>query len=147
MKTSPHFKTTIQAYLEKRAAEDELFAVTYAKEGKNIDDCITYILNTVKESGINGFDDSEVYSMAVHYYDEDDIEIGKAMDMEVIVNHKVKLTEKEIQKAKDDAMEAIKREQIIKMKKKSTPTPAPVKTPENNTSPKVKEEAVQGSLF
>ena len=42
MKATDHFKRTIQAYLDNRAAEDELFAVSYRKEGKNIDDCITY---------------------------------------------------------------------------------------------------------
>ena len=77
MKTTDHFKRTIQAYLEQRAAEDKLFAVAYRKEGKNIDDCVTYILNEVQRSGCNGFTDGEVYSMAVHYYDEDDIEVGK----------------------------------------------------------------------
>ena len=68
MKTTAHFKRTIQAYLEQRAAEDKLFAVTYRKEGKNIDDCVIYILNEVQRSGCNGFNDGEIYSMAVHYY-------------------------------------------------------------------------------
>ena len=32
MKATDHFKRTIQAYLDNRAAEDELFAVSYRKE-------------------------------------------------------------------------------------------------------------------
>ena len=32
-----HFKRTIQAYLDNRVAEDELFAANYLKEGKNND--------------------------------------------------------------------------------------------------------------
>ncbi|MBP9481471.1 MAG: hypothetical protein KBF15_08460, partial [Parabacteroides sp.] len=40
----------------------------YSKPEKNIDDCVTYILNEVKKSGCNGFADDEIYSMAVHYY-------------------------------------------------------------------------------
>ncbi len=68
MKSTDHFKRTIQAYLEQRASEDRLFAEAYRKDGKNIDDCVTYMLNTVKASGCNGFTDGEVYSMAVHYY-------------------------------------------------------------------------------
>lgn len=68
MDTTPHFKRTIQAYLAQRAMEDELFAVTYKKANKNINDCCTYILNEVRKSGCNGFTDGEVYSMAVHYY-------------------------------------------------------------------------------
>ena len=44
MKGTTNFKATIQAYLEERARTDELFAVSYAKEYKDIDNCITYIL-------------------------------------------------------------------------------------------------------
>ena len=51
MNTTAHFKRTIQAYLEQRAAEDRLFAEAYRKDGKNIDDCITYILNSVRQAG------------------------------------------------------------------------------------------------
>ena len=40
-----------------------------AKEHKNLDDCITFILNYVQQSGCNGFTDAEIYSLAVHYYD------------------------------------------------------------------------------
>ena len=36
MKSTDKFKKTIQEYLEQRAKEDELFAVAYAKKGKNI---------------------------------------------------------------------------------------------------------------
>ena len=57
MNSTAHFKRTIQAYLEQRASEDKLFAVAYRKEGKNIDDCVTYILNEVQRSGCNGFTD------------------------------------------------------------------------------------------
>lgn len=76
MKTSDAFKNTIQSYLEGRAATDELFAISFAKEDKTIDNCINYILTTVQKSGCNGFTDDEVFGMAVHYYDEDQIEVG-----------------------------------------------------------------------
>ena len=55
MKTTDHFKRTIQMYLEQRAAEDALFAKNYRNPAKNIDDCVTYILNYVQKSGCNGF--------------------------------------------------------------------------------------------
>jgi len=71
MKSTEHFKNTIKAYLDKRANEDELFAISYAKGNKNLDDCVTFILNEVKKSGCNGFADDEIYSMAVHYFDEE----------------------------------------------------------------------------
>ena len=68
MKASNHFKNTIKTYLEQRAETDVLFSFQYSKPEKNIDDCVTYILNKVKKSGCNGFADDEIYSMAVHYY-------------------------------------------------------------------------------
>jgi len=67
-KATDYFKATIQNYLEQRAQTDELFAPVFANPKKSIDDCVAYILNTVQKSGINGFTDDEVYSMALHYY-------------------------------------------------------------------------------
>ena len=61
MKTTDHFKRTIQMYLEQRATEDALFAKNYRNPAKNIDDCVTYILNYVQKSGCNGFTDGEIY--------------------------------------------------------------------------------------
>ena len=77
MKGTEHFKRTIQMYLEQRAAEDTLFARNYRNPAKNIDDCVTYILNYVQRSGCNGFTDGEIFGQAVHYYDENEIEVGK----------------------------------------------------------------------
>lgn len=115
MNTTAHFKRTIQTYLEQRAAEDILFAETYRKEGKNIDDCITYILNSVKASGCNGFTDGEIYSMAVHYYDEDDIEVGNPISCQVCVNHIVELTEEEKAEARRRAVEQYTQAELRKM--------------------------------
>lgn len=61
MKGTEHFKRTIQMYLEQRAAEDTLFAKNYRNPAKNIDDCVTYILNYVQRSGCNGFTDGEIF--------------------------------------------------------------------------------------
>ena len=77
MKASIHFQKEIQSYLEQRAEYDELFARSYRNPLKNIEDCVTYILNYVQKSGCAGFSDDEIYGQAVHYYDEADIEIGK----------------------------------------------------------------------
>lgn len=52
-KATEYFKRTIQQYLEQRAQEDELFRPRYANPQKNIDDCITFILNYVQKSGCN----------------------------------------------------------------------------------------------
>jgi hypothetical protein len=65
MKLTEIFKRTILMYPEQRAANGELFAVTYRRPQKNIDDCMTWIINTVHKSDCNGFADDEIYSMAV----------------------------------------------------------------------------------
>ena len=51
MKGTDHFKRTIQMYLEQRAEEDTLFAKKYRNPAKNIDECVTHILNYVQKSG------------------------------------------------------------------------------------------------
>jgi len=89
------------------AADDELFAVSFNKPQKNIDDCITYILNAVKKSGVNGYNDDEVYAMAAHYYDEDDIDVGNPVQCRVVVNHTPELTPEEIEQAKKQALDKV----------------------------------------
>jgi hypothetical protein len=126
MKGTELFKAAIQNYLEYRAMTDDLFAPRYANPAKNIDDCITYILNEVQKSGMNGFDDDEIYSMAMHYYDEDDIEIGKPISCKVMVNHHVELTEEEKQNARRKAIEQYQQMELNKLqsrvKQKSSAT-------------------------
>lgn len=116
MKGTEHFKKTIQAFLEQRAAEDELFAVNYRNPAKNIDDCITYILNYVQKSGCNGFSDEEIFGQVIHFYDEANIEVGKPIDCKVVVNHHVELTEEEKAQARRDAIKRAEDEAYAKLK-------------------------------
>ena len=43
MKGTEHFKQTIKEYLDGKARTDELFAVSYAKENKNLDGWECYV--------------------------------------------------------------------------------------------------------
>ena len=43
----------------------------------------TYILNQVKKSGCCGFSDDEIFGMALHYYQEDNIEVGSPLKCNV----------------------------------------------------------------
>ena len=115
MKGTDHFKRTIQMYLEQRAAEDELFTKNYRNPAKNIDDCITYILNYVQRSGCNGFSDGEIYGQAVHYYDENEIEVGKPIQCQIAVNHVVELTAEEKAEARQRAIRQYQDEELRKM--------------------------------
>ena len=134
-KATDYYKQTIQSYLQRRAQEDELFAPRYANPKKNIDDCITFILNYVKQSGCNGFADDEIYSLAMHYYDEDDIDIGKPLtNCKVVVNHTIVLTEEEKAEARRQAMQKATDEAYRKITQGKNKT-------------KKAETATQSSLF
>ena len=76
--------------------------------------------------------------MAVHYYDEDDIEVGKAISCQVAVNHIVELlTEEEKAEARQEAIKQYQREELAKLQSRN----ARVKKTENATT------QVQPSLF
>ena len=146
MKGTEHFTRTIAEYLNQRAMTDPLFAPNLMKPNKNIDECITYILNEVQKSGCNGFDDDDellrawlekIFSMAVHYYDEDDIEVGKAISCQVTVNHIVELTEEEKAEARQEAIKQYQREELAKIQSRN----ARMKKTENAAT------QVQPSLF
>ena len=94
------FKTAIQNYLEYRAATDELFAPLFANPNKSIDECCKYIIYEVHKSGMNGFDDDEIFGMAVHYYDENEIEVGNPPQCRIISNVHTDLTEEEKKEAR-----------------------------------------------
>lgn len=135
MKGTEHFTRTIAEYLNQRAMADPLFAPNLQKPNKNIEECITYILNEVQKSGCNGFDDDEIYSMAVHYYDEDNIEIGKPINCQVAVNHVVELTEEEKAEARQEAIKQYQREELAKIQKRNErPKKVQPQAPQQQTS-------------
>lgn len=131
------FNKTIKAYLEERAENDALFAVKFANPSKSVEDCVTYILNSVQKSGCNGFEDDEIFRMATHYYDEEEIEVGKPINCQVVVNHTVELTEEEKEQARQDAIAKLRDEEMAKMRKPIQPK----KTTDNRT------QVEQPSLF
>ena len=124
MKGTEHFKKTIQMYLEQRAAEDELFAERYRNPNKDMDGCVTYILNWVKNSGCNGFSDGEIYGQALHFWDEDEIEVGEPIDCHVVVNHAVPLSEEEKEEARRKAVERYQNEVYQRLKERNKPKAA-----------------------
>ncbi|KGF40592.1 PcfK-like protein [Prevotella bivia DNF00320] len=137
MKGTEHFTRAIAEYLNNRAATDPLFAPNLMKPNKNIEECIAYIVSEVQKSGCNGFNDDEIYSMAVHYYDEDDIKMDNSIAYQVAVNHVVELTEEEKALARQEAIRQYQREELAKIQSRN----ARVKKTENAAT------QVQPSLF
>ena len=109
-----------------------MFADCFCNPNKNIGDCINYILNQVQNSGLQGFDDDEIYSLAVHYYVEEDIKPGIPVQCQVIVNHQVQLTEEEIAEQRQRAKEEVFRKETTRLRNtgRITPAPKPVKEEE-----------------
>lgn len=138
MQVSNNFKEVINAHLKKVAQSDLLFSKTLAKPNKNINDCVTYILNEVKKSGCNGFADDEIFNMAIHYYDEDKIDIGKPISGKVVVNHSLPPDPKP---SKPEVSKSIQPEAI-----KTQPKPQPKPKAKKNKS-KSTAETFQHSLF
>lgn len=79
------FEKAIKTYLDNRAASDQLFAIKYANEKKSIEECCSYIIGEVKKSGREGFAHDEIYGMAVHYYDEDNITVSCKNNCKVVI--------------------------------------------------------------
>ena len=111
-------------YLEQRAEEDTLFAKKYRNPAKNIDECVTHILNHVQKSGCNGFTDGEIFGQAIHYYEENEIEVGKPINCQVVVNHVVELTEEEKAEARQNAVRRYQEEELRKLQNRHKPRTA-----------------------
>ena len=101
-----------------------LFAKNYRNPAKNIDECVTYILNYVKKSGCNGFTDGEIFGQAVHFYDENEIEVGKPMNCQAVVNHVVELTAEEKAEARQNAVRRYQEEELRKLQNHHKPRTA-----------------------
>ena len=138
MSGTEQFTRTIAEYLNLRAATDPLFAPNLAKPHKNIEDCITYILKQVQQSGCNGFEDDEIYSMAIHYYDEDNLEVGSPVACHVVVDHTIVLTEEEKAEARKQAIQQYQAQELRRLQE-----PKRVKSKASTDS----EQVPQPSLF
>ena len=90
----------------------------------------------MQKSGCNGFTDAEVYGMAIHFYEEKEIEVGNPINCKVVVNHTVELTEEEKEEARQEAIAKLRDEQVAKMRR-----PTAKKATEN------KPQVEQPSLF
>ena len=125
-KQSERFEAVIRQFLIKQGEKDPAF-LKHCREvsktqNKNTADCCTYIINQVKQSGKFGFADEEIYSMAMHYWDEDKIEVGTRPQCQIVLNHEAQLSDEEIAECKQEVRERIIRQQMEVMRPKSTPS-------------------------
>lgn len=118
------FEEAIKTHLEQRAKEDSLFAVSFAKPNKSITECCSYILGEARKRGnAVAVSDEEVYGMAVHYYDEDDIKVAKmpaSVKASVSTSKPVELSDKDKEEARLAALKRLEEEQYALLKKRPT---------------------------
>ena len=135
MKGSKAFMDIIKAYLDEFAKTDEVFAEKYQnRTDKSIEDCCSFIASQVQKMGVCGLDDNEVFGLAIHYFDEDNLHFDK-IQYDVVCNHAIELTEEEKTEAKAEALRQYQQkmyDEYLKKssKKKESDPSAPTKTPE-----------------
>ena len=81
------FKNIIKAHLDKMAQQDFAFAERYKLESKSLDKCIQYIKSQAQKQAKQGFaaiEDDVVYGWAVHYYQEDNVEVNEKVKAKVV---------------------------------------------------------------
>lgn len=128
-------KERIKSYLEERAKSDEVLAEKMKDESKSIDKCMEFICSEVKKMAGNGdvcLDDDTVYGLAVHYYDEKNVEYEKT-DATVVFAGTITEEEKAAiqEEAKRKALERLTEEQV---KAYTAKKPAPKKDKEQSST-------------
>lgn len=119
-KFTRHFQECISQWLEKEKANDETFASRVNKSKKTVKGCCNYILAAVKESQKTGFTDEEVYGMARHFFDEDDIkDPGDQGVARIVFPEHTDLSASQIAECKRKAQERYEKELRDEAKKKA----------------------------
>lgn len=91
------FEAAIKTFLDNLASEDKAFAETYRKPNKSISECCKYIIQEVdknrKGAKAVACSDEEVFGLAIHYYDEDDIKVNDKINVDVVAPSKSSVKE------------------------------------------------------
>lgn len=147
-KEQMHVKDVIKAYLDGRAKNDEQFAQSYAKTNKNIDECFDYVIGEVRKRGNAVYmTDAEVFGLAVHYYDEDDIKINRLPEGTKLSASApaVELSEEDKAKAYEQAVNEYRQQCIGRMK--AAEKEKARKLAERRKAEREKSHTLQPSLF
>jgi len=126
MTYSKLFLEEIKNHIE--SIDDPVFVQKTKNPDKSIEKCVAYILATVQKSEISGWADDEIFGMARHYFDEDNIDDMEHSSCRIVINREVHLTEQEIADAKKKAIDSVFADQ----KRKMTAPPKPKSNPSAN---------------
>lgn len=127
MKATKDFIEVIQSYLEGEAGKDEQFRIKWESSEKTAEQACNYIMSEVSKSKRNGWADAEIYGMAKHFIDEDELKDPGTENgvRRIVVNKSIDLSEEEKKRAKEEAkaaylkqLEIEEKERIAKEKEK-----------------------------
>lgn len=107
-----YFEQRIERWLESEMAKDEEFAESVrSKPEKTVHGACNYVLEQVRKSGQAGWDDSEVYGMVRHFFDEDELkDPGEQRVQRIVVPGHIDLTDEQKAEAMEKAQEQYLRE-------------------------------------
>ena len=120
MKSTEKFKEHIENFLINYADNDNLFKARMNNPKKSVEKCCEYIISEVKKSGRTAFADEEIYGMAVHYYDEENITYKKVSCGNIVGPYE--LTEQEKADAREKAIKQYQDDLVNQMKNPAKPT-------------------------
>lgn len=134
LKDMEAFKAHIQSYIDHRVATDELFAETYRKSERTIDDCINWLLNWVKATGSQIIAKEEIYSQVVHFYDEN-LDPGEKINAHVVCATRTELTEEDKRQAYQEALQKYQQSELEKIRSQANKPKAKPKAKAVETQP------------
>lgn len=110
-------------YLKKRAEIDSSVKNNLQKENKSLKECWDYVLGEVVKTmyrngkfGCAAGDDEDLYALAVHYYDEDEIKI-EPLPSDMKVEAKMDEEKKEKKAAEKEHKKVPKKENVKRISK------------------------------
>lgn len=98
-----HFEIAIKTFLEEKAKTDSALAERLKLKTKSMQECCKYIIQQVQKKAKQKYavcTDEEVYGLAIHYWDEDDIKLEATTTKCDVVTPK-KLTPEEKKQAEE----------------------------------------------
>ena len=115
------FEIAIKEHLDKVALSDPAFAEKYLQkcnsEEESISKCCGYIISEVQKLKRSAMADSEVFGMAMHYYDENIVFDGNVPQCNVVVS-KENFTEEDKERIRKRALEELEAEAVEEYKRK-----------------------------
>ena len=102
MKSSNAVMEVVRNYMEERCASDPILAIKYANPAKSLEKALNYVAHEVQKSGLTIMDSDSVFSLILHYYDEN-LEDVPNVNCKIAVAKE--LTDTERAEAKEQAME------------------------------------------